>query len=86
MSKLFGTLFPLSSLFAFKVIGTLIKEFNDHDELVEMNFHKINDLDPFPDSYDCEMNPDYIDGGHGIQVIYIQSCLISMICIQCRLN
>ena len=51
-----------------KVIGTLIKEFNDHDELVEMHFHKINDLDPFPDSFDCEMNPDYIDGGHGIQV------------------
>lgn len=49
------------------VIGTLIKEFNDHDELVEMHFHKINDLDPFPDSFDCEMNPDYIDGGHGIQ-------------------
>ena len=50
------------------MIGTLIKEFNDHDELVEMHFHKINDLDPFPDSFDCEMNPDYIDGGHGIQV------------------
>merc|ERR1711935_108561 len=49
------------------VIGTLIKEFNDHDELVGMNFHKINDLDPFPDAFDCEMDPDYIDGGHGIQ-------------------
>lgn len=51
-----------------KVIGRLDKEFNDHDELVAINFQKINELNPFPDSYDCEMNPDYIDGGHGIQV------------------
>ena len=59
------------------VIGTLIKEFNDHDELVGMNFHKINDLDPFPDAFDCEMDPDYIDGGHGIQVwSFPLSCLV----------
>ena len=51
-----------------QVIGRLEKEFNDHDELVAINFKKINELNPFPESFDCEMNPDYIDGGHGIQV------------------
>jgi len=43
-------------------------EFNDHEELVKIKFHKINDLIPFSNQYDCEMTPDYIDGGHGIQV------------------
>ena len=43
-------------------------EFNDHEELVKIKFHKINDLIPFANQYDCEMTPDYIDGGHGIQV------------------
>ena len=52
----------------YKVIGTLAMEFNDHEELVKIKFHKINDLIPFSNQYDCEMNPDYIDGGHGIQV------------------
>ena len=51
-----------------KVIGTLAMEFNDHEELVKIKFHKINDLIPFSNQYDCEMTPDYIDGGHGIQV------------------
>ena len=32
-----------------------------------MKFYKINDLEPFSNSFDCEMIPDYIDGGHGIQ-------------------
>lgn len=49
------------------VIGRLEKEFNDHEELVCMKFYKINDLEPFSNSFDCEMIPDYIDGGHGIQ-------------------
>lgn len=49
------------------VIGTLAMEFNDHEELVKIKFHKINDLIPFSNQYDCEMTPDYIDGGHGIQ-------------------
>ena len=43
-------------------------EFNDHEELVKIKFHKINDLIPFSNQYDCEMTPDFIDGGHGIQV------------------
>ena len=51
-----------------KVIGTLAMEFNDHEELVKIKFHKINDLIPFSNQYDCEMTPDFIDGGHGIQV------------------
>ena len=46
-------------------------EFNDHEELVKIKFHKINDLIPFSNQYDCEMTPDYIDGGHGIQVSQI---------------
>ena len=54
-----------------KVIGTLAMEFNDHEELVKIKFHKINDLIPFSNQYDCEMTPDYIDGGHGIQVSQI---------------
>ena len=48
-------------------------EFNDHEELVKIKFHKINDLIPFSNQYDCEMTPDYIDGGHGIQVSQPQS-------------
>ena len=47
-------------------------EFNDHEELVKIKFHKINDLIPFSNQYDCEMTPDYIDGGHGIQVSPLQ--------------
>ena len=50
--------------------GFIQKIFDKEDRLIALEFEKSNDLIPFPtgQSYDCEMEPDYVDGGHGVQV------------------
>jgi len=50
------------------VIGKIRKIFDKENRLIELEFEKLSDLVPFHNSFDCEMTPDYMDGGHGIQV------------------
>ena len=50
------------------VAGRINKIFDADDQLIDLSFEKLNELSPFPGSFDCELEPDYIDGGHGLQV------------------
>ena len=50
------------------VAGRINKIFDAEDQLIDLSFEKLNELHPFPGLFDCELEPDYIDGGHGLQV------------------
>jgi len=49
------------------VAGRINKIFDAEDQLIDLSFEKLNELHPFPGLFDCELEPDYIDGGHGLQ-------------------
>lgn len=50
------------------IIGRIHKIFDKENRLIELEFEKLTELVPFHATFDCEMTPDYIDGGHGLQV------------------
>lgn len=49
------------------IIGRIHKIFDKENRLIELEFEKLTELVPFHATFDCEMTPDYIDGGHGLQ-------------------
>ena len=64
------------------VAGRINKIFDAEDQLIDLSFEKLNELSPFSGSFDCELEPDYIDGGHGLQVckILMVICKTFFIC------